>query len=334
MEDNSGSPEGRGRRNSKGEWQPDVLPQPGPFFQFPWKPLALLKHLKDILWPWNLLFIFLAVISWMFFTPDAETSKTFAPGWIALVFARNAVILFLYAGALHLRLYIRKVQGTSWKYTDKWLAKDEPRFLFRNQTADNVFWSFVSGATIWTAWEVLTLWAFSNKVIPFGFDFRDHIVWGIAFFPIIIFFRSFHFYFVHRLIHWKPLYKASHYLHHKNINIGPWSGLSMHPIEHLLYFTGVLLHWIVPSSPVHAIFHLMQAGISPAIGHTGFHRFVSSPEGTRGLNTDQYFHYLHHHYFTVNFGTQEVPMDWILKTYHDGSPETYKAMMAARKAGK
>ncbi len=94
----------------------------------------------------------------------------------------------------------------------------------------------------------------------------------------------------------------------------------------------MFLCWIVPSSPVHAFFHLMQAGISPTVGHTGFHKIVSSPEGTEGLSTDAYFHYLHHRYFTVNFGTQQVPLDWVFKTYHDGSPETLEAMMAARKS--
>ncbi len=28
-----------------------------------------------------------------------------------------------------------------------------------------------------------------------------------------------------------------HSLHHKSYNPGPWSGLSMHPVEHLLYYT-------------------------------------------------------------------------------------------------
>jgi len=177
-----------------------------------------------------------AVVSWLFFTPSAETTMTLAPGWVALVFARNAVVLFLFAGAFHWRQYITRTQGLAYKYTDKWLAKNDAKFLFKNQVLDNVFWSVVSGVLIWTAYESVTLWAFSNKIIPFGFDIRDNLAWGIALFPIIVYFHSLHFYFIHRLSHWKPLFKISHYLHHKNINIGPWSGLSMHPIEHLLYF--------------------------------------------------------------------------------------------------
>lgn len=189
----------------------------------------------------------------------------------------HVVLLSLVAGGLHLRLYTTKGQGTRFKYTSSWLARDDRRFLLM-------------------------------VAVPF--------------------LRIFHFYWVHRLTHWRPLYRVSHYLHHKNVNIGPWSGLSMHPIEHLLYFSGVLLHWAIPSHPVHAIFHLVHAGVSPALGHSGFHKLVA--KGERGLMADNYFHYLHHRYFTVNYGTEAVPLDKWFGSFHDGSPEAHKAMLARR----
>ena len=156
-----------------------------------------------------------------------------------------------------------------------------------------------------------------------------HPVYFILIMVAVPFLRVFHFYFVHRLIHWPPLYKASHYLHHKNINIGPWTGLAMHPLEHLLYFSGVLFHWIIPSHPIHAIFHLIHAGVSPALGHAGFHKIVTKEE--HGLMNDNFFHYLHHRYFTVNFGTEAVPLDKWFGSFHDGSAEAHAAMMARRK---
>jgi sterol desaturase/sphingolipid hydroxylase (fatty acid hydroxylase superfamily) len=33
---------------------------------------------------------------------------------------------------------------------------------------------------------------------------------------LTIFWSSGHFYFVHRLLHWPPLYRVAHALHHKN----------------------------------------------------------------------------------------------------------------------
>ena len=320
-----------GKRDSRGEWQPEVLPKPSPLFSLPWRLVDVLKYLfapQGFFWPYNLFYGLLAVISWRFFTPGLDRTAHFQIGWIAEIYARNAVLLILVAGGFHLRLYTARGQGTKFKYTNKWLATNDQRFLFRNQTWDNVFWNLTSGCIIWTAYEAVTLWAFANRIIPYV-SFRAHPVYCVLLMAAVPFLRVFHFYWVHLWSHWKPLYNISHYLHHKNINIGPWSGLTMHPIEHLVYFSGVLLHWIIPSNPVHAIFHLMHAGLSPAPGHTGFHKFVV--KGERGLMNDNYFHYLHHRFFTVNYGVESVPLDKWFGSFHDGSPEAHAAMLARRK---
>ena len=137
-------------------------------------------------------------------------------------------------------------------------------------------------------------------------------------------FRDLHFYLVHRLIHWPPLYHAVHKLHHNNVNPGPWSGLAMHPIEHLLYFSGVLIHWIVPSNPVHAIFHLAHAGLAPAPGHAGFDKIVVGEESA--IDTHSYDHYLHHKYFECNYADGVIPLDKWFGTFHDGSSEAQERM--------
>ena len=320
-----------GRRDSRGEWQPDVLPVPSPLFSLPWKPLEILKYLfawEGFYLPYNALYGLLAVISWLWFTPSLAQTARFEVWWIAEIFARNAVLLILINGSLQLRLYTTRGQGTTFKYTNKWLATNDSKFLFRNQVWDNIFWNLTSGCLIWTGYEAVTLWAFSNHVIPYV-DWRVHPVYCFILMLLIPFLRVFHFFWAHWLTHWKPLYNISHYLHHKNINIGPWSGLTMHPIEHLLYFSGVLLHWVIPSNPLHAIFHLMHAGLSPAPGHTGFHKFVTT--GERGLGNNNYFHYLHHRFFTVNYGVESVPLDKWFGFFHDGSPEAHAAMLARRK---
>ena len=326
-----------GVRDARGEWQPAPLPEPSPLFKRPWRPWAAIKWLfapEGFLWPWNLLYALLAVVAWLYFTPPLEQMLQLRIGWIAELYARNAVMLLIVAGTLHLRLYTTRGQGAKFKYSGKWLATSDPKFLFRNQTWDNVFWNFVSGCTTWTAYEAVTLWMYAHGRLPFV-DWRSHPVYCVLLMVAVMFLRIIHFYWVHRLIHWKPLYRISHFVHHKNVNIGPWSGLSMHPIEHLLYFSGVLLHWVIPSHPVHAIFHLVHAGVSPALGHAGFHKLVTKEE--RGLKSDNYFHYLHHRYFTVNYGTEAVPLDKWFGSFHDGSPEAHQAMLdrrsRARKAG-
>jgi sterol desaturase/sphingolipid hydroxylase (fatty acid hydroxylase superfamily) len=116
-----------------------------------------------------------------------------------------------------------------------------------------------------------------------------------------------------------------HYLHHNNVNIGPWSGMSMHPVEHVLYFSGVLLHWIVPSHPLHVIFHLQHLAFAPSQGHSGFERLVLV-DGV-AVPTGNYMHYLHHRYFEVNYGGDGlVPLDKWCGTFHDGSEAAQEIM--------
>ena len=192
-----------------------------------------------------------------------------------------------------------------------------------------MIWTLASAVPIWTAYEVLTLWGYANGIVPY-LDPAAHPYAFVGLMLILPLFRELHFYCIHRLIHWPPLYRAVHKLHHANVNPGPWSGLAMHPVEHLLYFSGVLVHWIVPSHPIHALFHLQHAGLSPAQGHTGFDRLVVGDEGAVDLHC--YAHYLHHKYFEVNYADGAVPLDKWFGTFHDGSPEAEELMNRRMKA--
>ena len=129
---------------------------------------------------------------------------------------------------------------------------------------------------------------------------------------------------MHRLIHWPPLYRTVHKLHHYNINPGPWSGLAMHPVEHLLYFSGVLIHWIVPTHPVHALFHLLHAGLSPVRAIRASIRLVVGTEGsvdTHAMPTTSTTNT-----FEVNYADGAIPLDKWFGTFHDGSEEAHEAM--------
>jgi sterol desaturase/sphingolipid hydroxylase (fatty acid hydroxylase superfamily) len=182
----------------------------------------------------------------------------------------------------------------------------------------------ISAVPIWTAYEVLMLWAQANGYAPV-FNWPDHPIYlGLLFLAIPIF-HEIHFYVIHRAIHWPPLYRAVHSLHHRNVNPGPWSGLAMHPIEHLLYFSGALIFWIVPSSPLHIVYFLQNAAFTPAKGHSGFGRVMLS-DGT-SFDNDHYTHYLHHKYFEVNYGGDGlVPLDKWFGSFHDGTDAAQEAM--------
>jgi len=315
-----------GSRDRRGYWKPDRRIEYPPAFVWPARPVRFLKWMFGIpgyLLPWNLFYLGVTLAFWIFLTPEIETLRTFSVGWVAYLLARNALLVLLFFGAWHLRLYIRKSQDTRFKFNESWPSTDNAAFLFRSQTADNMVWTFASAVPIWTAYEALTLWAFSNGYV-FWLQWLDSPVYFIILLLLIPMIRDVHFYAIHRLIHWPPLYRRIHSLHHKNINPGPWSGLAMHPGEHLFYFSGVLLHFILPSHPVHALFHLMHAALSPAQGHVGFDKVELGEESA--MDTHSYAHYLHHRYFNCNYADGAVPLDRWLGTFHDGSDEAHEKM--------
>ena len=319
-------------RDVRGEWKPGLAIGTSPLFQWPIKPLQIFNWLlgyPGYIFPWIGFFMLIPLFTWFFLTPDLNRMKILEVDWIAFVYFRNLVILFLIAGGFHLRLYVQKAQDVRYKFNKNWLIKDHSGFLFRNQTWDNIFWSSVSGCGFWTAYEVLTYWAFANEIIPI-LSWESNAVYFLLLYFAVHPIREIHFYFTHRLLHWRPLYKNAHYLHHKNVNIGPWSGLAMHPIEHLLYFTGVFFHWLILSHPLHAIFHLQHAALTAAYGHTGFEKLEVSKNLTIPKASD-YFHYLHHRYFECNYGGGTFPLDKLFGSFHDGSDETNEIIRKRRK---
>ncbi len=319
-----------GKRNKRGDWSRSALITPTPVFVFPPRPVAFLKWLPHYFLPWNIVFMVTAALFWYYLTPSTDTMKVLAPGWIAFLLIRNMVVVFLFYGALELHLYIRRKQGNSFKYNARWPSEVKNNsFMFGSQNLDNMIRSFGSGVPIWTAYEVLILWCYANGWGPWT-TFARHPVWLIGFGLALPIIHELHFFCVHRLIHLPPLYRAVHSVHHNSVNPSPWSSLSMHPIEHLLYWSGVLLHLIVPSHPLLALYDVHIAGFGAVVGHIGFDKIVIGEQ--TAVDSHTYAHYLHHKYFEVNYGDGLVPLDRLFGTAHDGSTEADDRMNARLRA--
>ena len=314
-----------GSRDARGEWQPAVRPVTAPLWAWPPRPMATLKWLvgyPGYLFPWNAIYFVIALVTWAYLTPELSRMVEFRIDWIAEIYFRNLALFVLWAGGLHLRLYTLRGQGDAYKYNPKWLHEKSPTFLWSNQLRDNVFWNLASACTVWTAYEAALMWGYANGFIAF-IDWRTEPVAFALMVLVIPLWREVHNYWTHRFLHLKPLYRTVHYLHHKNVNVGPWSGVSMHPVEHLVNFSAALIFWVIPSHPLMAIFTLQHALLAPAPGHAGFHQLVV--KGRLTLPSD-YFHYVHHRYFECNYGNPVVPFDRWFGTFHDGSPEAHAKM--------
>ena len=154
-----------GSEDSRGYWTPDRRISYGPAFAWPPQPRALFKWFfgfPGYLFPWNVPYAIAAVGIWLYLTPDLANFETFSFAWAGLILLRNLGLAICVYGAWHLWLYVWRKQDTSFKYNRKWPSENSTAFTFNNQTYDNMFWTLASGVPIWTAYEVLMLWAYAN----------------------------------------------------------------------------------------------------------------------------------------------------------------------------
>ncbi len=269
----------------------------------------------------HLLCLILACGIYFWFQPATDSMKELSLGWIVQIWFRNLLIVFSVAGILHLYLYILRKQGDELKYEKRGQDRNSKIHSFRNQVLDNMFWTLGSGVLVWTAYEVLYYWLGANGYIP-TLGLGENPVWFAALFLLIPIWSSMHFYWIHRFLHWPPLYRLAHALHHRNVNIGPWSGISMHPIEHILYLSSFLIHYIVASHPLHFMFHAYYNTAGACISHSGFEGLKA--RGKKQVELGVFFHQLHHKHYKCNYGTIEMPWDRWFGSFHDGTDAATK----------
>ena len=318
-----------GSRDRKGDWRPREPLQSAPLFVFPPRPMAFLLWLPSYFLPWNAIYFALAALFWFALTPGLETMQNLSWDWTLWILARNTVAVLLFYGVFELRLYVQRAQGTRFKYNAKF-PSDTPRqgHFFGRQDLDNSSRTFGSGVPIWSAYEILILWVFANGWVPMA-SLTGNIWWLLAVLVIAKIYHKAHFYLVHRLLHIDWLYHRVHSVHHRAVNPSPWSSLSMHPVEHLLYFSGALVHLVIYSHPLLAIYQLCHAGFGAIGGHFGFDKVETGDD--QAIDTESYDHYLHHEYFEVNYASGLVPFDRWFDTWHDGTPEADTRMQARRR---
>jgi hypothetical protein len=141
-----------------------------------------------------------------------------------------------------------------------------------------------------------------------------HVFWIL----LIPLWRDLHFYFAHRFLHIRAVYKYVHSLHHRNTDPEPFSGMTMHPVEHLYYFSNALVPSLYLSlSPFIFMWNFLHLALAPGAGHSGWEDHWQA---------DQY-HYVHHAKFECNYGSPSSAwIDQYFGTFREklGASAAYK----------
>lgn len=215
--------------------------------------------------------------------------------WVALVFARNWGIMLAVYGGYHWLFFSG---GYAW-LTGAQPTKFNPAAYEKGQLTREVTYTTISMG-IASAYECLALVGWARGWFPrtyFGLGDAPLVQVLLTFLGLALFADG-HFWIVHRALHIPAIYKLWHRLHHQSRNPGPWSGMSMHPVESTLYISRVLLPLFVAAHPLHFYFSLYNTTLMPVPGHSGHEELLG--------NT---FHWVHHHAFQHNYGSPAVPLD-------------------------
>jgi Delta7-sterol 5-desaturase len=114
-----------------------------------------------------------------------------------------------------------------------------------------------------------------------------------------------YFYWTHRLLHWRPLYRIAHHVHHRSTSPTPWAAYAFHPLEAVIQ-AGVYLLVVfgIPMHPVALTLFLVYMIVRNVVGHLGFEiwpaSFARHPL-TRWHLTPTH-HDLHHRWGRGNYG--------------------------------
>ena len=243
-------------------------------------------------------------------------------GWIAHRLYLNAAVAFAYYGFFFAGLYlVPHLTGASRKFRPG-----------SYPTAGNMLhnlWYWALGIVQWTWWEALMVRLWATGAVQYA-TFEQLaaqpslVLYNVFWLLAIPVWRDLHFYVAHRFLHIRAVYTYVHKLHHRNADPEPFSGICMHPVEHMYYYSCAFTPSIYLSglSPLVAVFNWVHLTLAPGAGHSGFEDHFQS---------DQY-HFLHHAKFECNYGSpMSAPIDQAIGTFREklGASKMYSGEWSA-----
>lgn len=139
------------------------------------------------------------------------------------------------------------------------------------------------------------------------------------------------FYWMHRLLHSKPLYRRIHRWHHLSLPSVAWSNNSDTLLDNLfLQSYWMAAHFIVPVAPAVLLVHKLYDHISGIIGHSGIEHgggFCWPPSPMNSVT----HHDQHHRFFNCNYAPHFTIWDRLMGTLHATHDAELKDNLRRRK---
>ncbi|PJJ83621.1 sterol desaturase family protein [Mucilaginibacter auburnensis] len=224
-----------------------------------------------------------------------------------------------------------------WKKGKLFYLKIQQRFPNKKDVAREIRYSIYT-SLIFSIVIVAVMWLSAND---YTLIYRPIDKYGYGYFVfsvlLMIVIHDAYFYWTHRLLHWKPLYKHVHVVHHRSLNPTPFSAYAFHPVEALVEVGIVPV--IVFTVPYHYMALTIFSGyalIMNIMGHMGYEFFPKSFAHNKAANwhNSATHHNMHHKYVKYNFGLYFNLWDKWMKTNHPKYEEHFEKVVNQRDAAK
>jgi Delta7-sterol 5-desaturase len=154
----------------------------------------------------------------------------------------------------------------------------------------------------------------------------------VATIPIMILIHDAYFYWSHRFLHWRPVFRVVHAVHHRSNNPSPWAALSFHPLEAIVQAgLFLILAFFIPVHPLALLIFFLWTTFSNVVGHLGFELFsarLTASRWGRWLNSSTN-HNLHHQKPNGNYALFFRFWDEWMGTTHPNYDETLRSVQNA-----
>jgi sterol desaturase/sphingolipid hydroxylase (fatty acid hydroxylase superfamily) len=146
-------------------------------------------------------------------------------------------------------------------------------------------------------------------------------------YPIMFIMHDTYFYWTHRIMHHKNLFKLMHLVHHQSTNPSPWAAYAFHPLESIVE-VGIFVVFLftIPVHKTHLLIFFLLSIIYNIYGHLGWELY---PKGFsksligKWVNTSVN-HNQHHKYFKGNYGLYFLLWDRMMGTIRADYDEAFE----------
>lgn len=244
--------------------------------------------------------------------------------------AYDATFLQALAGAFFFGTFLNLLRyvfmaGTAYTVFHKWLPQrlahrmvpGTPRKAAQNRRdiAYSMSSMFIFGATL-----LAMVYAIKAGWTQMYMDF-DERGWGwwLASLPIMLVLHDTWFYWTHRLMHHKKLFRAFHKVHHLSRDPTPLTSYAFHPLEAVVEAgIGPVIIFLLPVHHSAMLVFITIQFAQNVMGHLGYEIypswFVKSP--LRYIFNTTTHHHQHHQTFNHNYGLYFNVWDRLMGTNH------------------